>query len=126
MVKNYKKFYQMDIWIEAYNLGKEVFDLTSNFPREEKYGLVDQLNRSSNSVTANIAEAHGRFYYADKVRVLYTVRGEIQETQSHLIVGKSRRYLEKEKCVILVGKYEKLKMKLNGYIADFSKKKSQK
>ena len=123
--KQYQKFYELDIWKEGYELQKEVFALTQTFPREERYGLGSQLNDSSNSVIANIAESHGRFYYADKIRVLYTVRGELEETQSHLIVAQSRGYIPREKTVELVRRYEHLKQKLNGYINDFSKRKKE-
>lgn len=125
--KEYKKFYETDLWQDAYELQKEVFALTKNFSKDERFGLNSQLNNSSNSVCANIAEEHGRYYFKDKIRVLYIVRGELEETQSHLIVAQSREYLPREKCTELVNKYEKLKMKLNGRISDFwNKSKKQK
>lgn len=125
MTKEYKKFYEMDIWVEAYELQKEVYELTRKFPKEEKYGLCGQSNDSSNSVVANIAESHGRYHFADKIRVLYIVRGEVEETQSHLIVAVSRGYALKEEVTRIVGRYERLKMKINGNIGDFSRKRDQ-
>lgn len=124
-MKKYFKFYETEIWQEAYELQKEVFALTRNFPKEERYGLISQLNDSSNSICANIAEEHGRFYYADKIRVLYIVRGELQETQSHLIVAQSRIYITKEICAGLIGRYEKLMIRINGRIRDFRNKKEK-
>lgn len=118
------KFYQMEIWTEGYELQKEIFKLTETFPKKEQYGLASQMNDSSNSVIANIAEAHGRFYYADKIRVLYTARGEVEETQSHLVVAQSRGYITREQCVGLVERYEQLKMKMNRYIGKLSKDKN--
>lgn len=125
-MKKYLKFYETGIWQEAYGLQKEVFALTKDFPKNERYGLSSQLDDSSNSVCANIAEEHGRYYFADKMRVLYIVRGELQETQSHLIVAKSRGYVTKEKCTELVNRYEKLMIRINGRIRDFSDKKEKK
>ncbi|MFH1947283.1 MAG: four helix bundle protein [Candidatus Magasanikbacteria bacterium] len=125
MIKKYKKFYEEGDWQEAYELQKEIFELTSVFPTEEKFGLVNQMNKSTNSVVANIAEAHGRFYFMDKVRVLYIVRGEIEETQSHIIVSQSRDYVHKERAVKLISKYENLKKKINGKISDFVNKNNK-
>lgn len=65
----------------------KIYKITSKFPPEEKYNLTSQLRSSANSVVALIAEAHGRYYYADKCRVLYQSRGECGETQSHLSVS---------------------------------------
>ena len=112
----YKKFYEKSIWQEAFTLQKEIFSLTMNLPRTEQYGLVDQLNRATNSVLANIAESDGRFHYADKARVLYIARGEIQEVQSHLMVAQSRGYLNKEECTGYINGYEEIKKQINGYI----------
>lgn len=119
----YKKFYEMEIWKEGYELQKKVFELIRSFPAEERYGLWSQLSKSINSVIANIAEAHGRFSYADKIRVLYIVRGEIEETQNHLIVAQSRGYIKREDCVAMVTQYETLKMQVNSYINNLSKSK---
>ena len=124
-MKKYKKFFEEDLWKEAFDLQKEVFKITKKFPTEEKFGLRSQLNNSSNSVMANLAEEHGRFYFGDKVRMLYIVRGEVEETQSHLICAVSRQYVGQKMCSELVEKYEKLKIKLNGRISDFSRKKTK-
>lgn len=123
MEKVYQKFYELDIWKLGYNLQKELFQLTQKFPKQEVFALTSQINRSSNSIIANIAESHGRFAYADKIRVLYISRGEIEETQSHLMVAVSRGYVGEETSKGLIAKYEQLKIKMNRYIGDFAKKK---
>ena len=125
-MKEYKKFYEMDIWRDAFRLQKQVYDLTRTNPKEEKYGLVSQTNDSANSVAANTAESHGRFYYADKIRVLYTVRGELEETQSHLMVAYSRGYIIQGTCNQLINDYEKLKKRVNNYISNLWNQKNEK
>ena len=82
-----KAFYELRIWQKGYELLMEIYRITSTFPKKEQYGLTSQLRNSANSVIANIAEGHGRYYFADKVRVLYTARGEVEETRSHLRVA---------------------------------------
>lgn len=118
MKEGYKKFYEMDLWIEAQKLQKEIFEITKNFPRNEDFGLTSQCNRATASVLANMAESHGRFHFADKIRVLYIARGEIEEIQSHLIVSGSRAYITKEISKNLILKYEEVKKKLNRYISN--------
>ena len=110
----------MDIWQVGYSLQKEIYKLVLTFPKREMYSLSDQLLRSANSVIANIAESHGRFHFADKIRILYITRGEIEETQSHLIVACSRKYLIQEECRKLIDEYERLKIKVNNYISSLS------
>lgn len=118
----YKKFFEEKDWKDGYELQKKVFKLTTSFPKDEEFGLKRQLNNSSNSIIANMAEAHGRYHFMDKVRVLYIVRGEIEETQSHLIVSQSRGYIAKEVSIEIISKYENLKKQINGKIGYFSNK----
>jgi len=54
---NFKK---LKIWQMSMELTKLVFDLTSKFPNEEKFGLVSQMNRCSVSMSSNIAEGSSR------------------------------------------------------------------
>lgn len=111
-----KAFYELEIWKKGYELLMKIYDITSKFPKEEKYGLTSQSRGSANSVIANIAEAHGRYYYADKVRVLYISRGEVEETRSHLRVALGRKYIIDEEFNWLDKEYEGLSIGINNYI----------
>jgi len=117
-----KGFYELDIWKNGYELLMEVYRLAATFPKEEKYNLGSQIRRSANSIIANIAEAHGRYYFADKVRVLYTSRGECEETRSHLRVICGLKYITKEKLDYLDKKYEGLSKGISGYIRSLKTK----
>lgn len=111
-----KVFYELKIWQKGYELLMKIYEVTSEFPKEEKYSLTSQLRNSANSVIANIAEAHGRYYYADKVRVLYTSRGEVEETRSHLRVAYGLKYVEKGIFTLLDKEYEGLSKGISTYI----------
>lgn len=111
-----QSFHDLDVWKIGYDLLMKVYDLTQNYPQEEKYALVQDTRRSANSIIANIAESHGRYYFKDKVRVLYISRGEIEETQSHLRVGSGRGYLGEFDFISINDKYLTLLIKLNQYI----------
>ncbi len=56
-----KTFHELKIWQEGYELLMKIYDITTKFPNDEKYGLSMQLRNSANSVIANIAESHGRY-----------------------------------------------------------------
>lgn len=93
-----------------------VYDLIPGFPAEEKYALLSQIIRAANGIIANIAEAHGRYYFKDKVRILYIARGELEETQSHLKVALARHYISEKNFVFLNSEYEGLNIGINRYI----------
>lgn len=89
-----KSFRDLKIWQKGYELLMKVYEVTSKYPAEEKYGLVADTRRSANSIIANIAESHSRYFFSDQIRVLYIApRGEVEETRSHLSVGLGRNYL---------------------------------
>lgn len=65
-------------------------------PKHEKYGLQDQLIRTSRSVTANIAEGFGRYHFKDSIRFLMQARGSLYELIDHLSVCVDEGYLSKD------------------------------
>jgi four helix bundle protein len=111
-----KGFYDLNIWKKGYALLMEIYKITATFPKEEKYGLSGQMRDSANSVIGNIAEAHGRYYFADKVRVLYTSRGECEETRSHLRVALGLKYIGKKVFERLDKEYEGLSKGISSFI----------
>ncbi|MBI4834447.1 MAG: four helix bundle protein [Planctomycetes bacterium] len=114
-------FYDLKIWQNGYDLLMNVYDITSRFPKEELYSLTTQLRNSANSVIANIAESHGRYYFADKIRVLYTARGEAEETRSHLRVALGRKYIPEETFSRMDKSYEGLGKGISSYIKSLRK-----
>jgi four helix bundle protein len=58
-----KSFRDLEVYKISRVVSKEIFLLSQNFPREEKYSLTDQIRRSSRSVGAQIAEAWGKRRY---------------------------------------------------------------
>ncbi len=119
-----KGFYELNIWKKGYALLMEIYKITATFPKEEKYGLSRQMRDAANSVIANIAEAHGRYYFADKARVLYTSRGECQETRSHLRAALGLKYIDKKVFINLDEEYEGLSKGISSYIRTFKKTNS--
>jgi len=119
-----KGFYELNIWKKGYALLMEIYKITAAFPKEEKYGLSRQMRDSANSIIANIAEAHGRYHYADKARVLYTSRGECEETRSHLRVASGLKYIDEEVFVSLEQEYEGLSKGISSYIRVLKKDQS--
>jgi four helix bundle protein len=111
-----KGFYDLNIRKKGYELLMQIYGITQRLPKEEKYGLSAQMRDSGNSVIANIAEAHGRYYFADKARVLYTFRGECEETRSHLRVAFGLKYIDAKVFNNLDGEYEGLSKGISSYI----------
>ena len=65
-------------------LAKSVYELTAQFPREERYGLAAQLQRAAISVPSNIAEGNARQSVRDYARFVSIASGSIAELQTQL------------------------------------------
>jgi len=86
-VASLKTFEELDCWKKASELRRNLSELVSRFPSDEKYRLVDQIIRASRSVTANIAEGFGRFHYKEYAQYCRQARGSLYELIDHLIVA---------------------------------------
>ncbi|MBI3138968.1 MAG: four helix bundle protein [Sphingobacteriales bacterium] len=79
---------------KAYELAMKIFQITKQFPAEEKYSLIDQIRRSSRSVCSNLAEAYRRRRFKDYfISKLNDAETENTETQVWLDFSKDCNYL---------------------------------
>src|SRR5687768_694980 len=85
-----KSFRELQVWQKAMDLADAVYSITSQFPREELFGLASQLRRTAVSIPSNIAEGRavggGRFLH--HVRIAIGSEAEL-ETQIELAVRRS-------------------------------------
>jgi len=109
----YKSFKEIPLWINSVDLIERIYELTKTFPKEERFTLIEQIRRSSISVAGNIAESWGRYFYGDKVRILYIARGEIEEVRSYLAIAKKLRYLNQDDYIKIDDLYSNLLFELN-------------
>ena len=89
-----RSFRELKVYEKAREAAKEVFELTKDFPREERYALTDQIRRSSRAVKAMLAEAWARRRYkAAFINKIDEALGEANETQSWLDDALDSQYL---------------------------------
>ena len=87
------KFLQkLDIWIISQEIIKKVYKYTNSLPESEKFSMQLQMRRAVLSVSNNIAEAHGCYYYKDKIRFWYIALGSLEELRSQLCTCKNLGY----------------------------------
>jgi len=79
-------FREIKIWQEALVVVKEVYVLTSNLPKEEKYGITSKLNRSAVSIPSNIAEGSGRTSNKEFIRFPEIAISSSYELETQLIL----------------------------------------
>lgn len=65
-------------------LAEEVYNLTSDFPKSEQFGLTSQMRRAAVSVPANIAEGYGRSSDKNLANFVRIARGSLAELETHI------------------------------------------
>jgi len=90
-MRNYKK---IEAWLLASDFAVQVYMITNQFPKEERYGLVSQIRRAAISTLANIAEGAGRQHLKDYLQFLYVARGSLSETEALLEVSTRLSFLD--------------------------------
>jgi len=113
----------LDVWKDSIELVTKIYQLVSNFPKEERFGLVDQTKRAAISIPSNIAEGAARNSQKEFLQFLYIALGSIAELETQLIISKKLGFLNDEG--IFEG-LEKIKSKLLGLIRYLRKKKNEK
>jgi four helix bundle protein len=114
---NYRGFRDLRVFQLSYQLAVEIFKVTFEFPKEEKYSLTDQIRRSSRSVSVNIAEAWSRRKYPKSfINKLIESEGESSETTVWLDFAKDLNYINSETYKYLTEKYSEVGKMLGSMI----------
>ena len=73
-------------WQKAHAFVLLVYEITQQFPIEEKFGLTSQFRRAAISIEANIAEGYKKIGRADKLRFLNIAQGSVEECRDYIIL----------------------------------------
>lgn len=88
-----KSFTDLNVWKEAHLLVLSMYETTKSFPKEEIYGLTNQIRRCAVSITSNIAEGFSRQSYKEKLQFYFTAKGSLTELQNQLLIARDVKYI---------------------------------
>jgi four helix bundle protein len=115
---------RLDVWRRAKDFALRLYrDVLPLLPQEEKWNLQSQIRRSSLSISANIAEGYGRFYYQENIRFCYNARGSLEETLSHLVFAFEANFIPETLFKELSSEGDEIDRMLNGYIVYLKRSK---
>ena len=113
------KLIDLEVFILAEELSNLIWDTVKYWNYFEKETIGKQLVRAADSVSANLAECHGRYHYKDKQKFGYYARGSYEETKSWLRKCHNRRLLKENQLLIINTYVKKIGPKLNSFINSF-------
>jgi four helix bundle protein len=112
--KDIKHFRDLEVYRRAFDAAMSIFQVTKDFPADEKYSLVDQIRRASRSVCANISEGwRKRRYIAVFKNKITDSMQEASETQCWLEFSIACQYIDQDTFDKLDDEYEQIIAMLN-------------
>ena len=82
-----RSYKDLVVWQKGIALAKLVYQLTKNFPSEEKFGLVAQMRRAAVSIPSNIAEDQERYTTGELIQFISHAEGSLAELDTQLILS---------------------------------------
>ncbi|MBL1215291.1 MAG: four helix bundle protein [Ignavibacteriae bacterium] len=110
------KLEELNIYQISMEISDEIWDLVKDWKYFEKDTIGKQLVRSADSISANISEGFGRFYFKENKNFNYYARGSLYETKTWLSKAYSRKLIDENVFNLLIKKLDSLGIKLNNYI----------
>lgn len=114
--KKIKSFTDLRTWQAGHQLVIEIYRITKNFPKEEQFGLSNQLRRATVSFTSNIAEGFSRNSYKEKAQFYSIALGSLTETQNQLLIARDIGCLSPQEFSVIADKTVELNKMTNGLI----------
>jgi four helix bundle protein len=107
-----KPHHNLEVWKKALAFVNCIYELTAQFPNEERFGLTSQMRRSAISIPSNIAEGAGRNTKKEFINFLYISQGSIAELETQLLISKNLGFTgEDEISKMIIGLQKSLQKK---------------
>lgn len=90
-IRDYK---DLTVWQKAMELVKKIYIFTKKFPKEEQFGLTNQMRRSAVSIPSNISEGWMRQHTKEYIQFIYHALGSSGELDTQVIISKELGYLK--------------------------------
>jgi four helix bundle protein len=116
-----KSHKELEVWKQWMDLVEAIYSCTKSFPESEKFGLANQMQRSSVSVSSNIAEGWGRGSTKEYIRFLTIARGSLLELETQTQLSNRIGFATNEKLSELLQRIESIHKMLNKLISTLRK-----
>jgi four helix bundle protein len=95
-VASRKPHQRLELWQQAMLLVKEIYTVTTGFPKEEMFGLVSQMRRAAISIPSNIAEGAAREGDKEYSHFLSIARGSLSELDTQVQIAVMLSYIAED------------------------------
>jgi four helix bundle protein len=119
-----KSYRDLEVWQKAMDLVVACYQTTKKFPKNEVYGLINQLQRAAVSIPANIAEGRERQHSKEFIQHLSIAYGSLAELETHIQIAERLTYIDMNQLKKLLDKTAEIGRMLNGLRKSLEKRSS--
>ncbi len=111
-----RNFRKLEVWIDSRKLVKHVYQLSVDLPKDEKYGLTQQIRRCAISIPPNIAEGCAKNSQKDFVRFLQISLDSLYELESHFLLCLDLNFIPEENLISIINMIQILQKRTSSLI----------
>ncbi|MEO6728368.1 MAG: four helix bundle protein [Candidatus Dojkabacteria bacterium] len=115
-VSSTNSYKDLIVWQKSITLVNQIYSVTKVFPREELYGLTNQIRRASVSIPSNIAEGSRRGTRKDYANFLRISLGSVAELETQLIIAINLNFLDEDSAKDIMNTLDEIGKILNTII----------
>ena len=115
----------LDVYKKSIDLVVGIYKVTKSFPKDEKFGLVNQMRRAAVSIPSNISEGYGRKSLNELIRFLYISKGSLNELETQITVSERLCLINENDSKILKIKITEISKMLCSLINSIDKKRKK-
>jgi four helix bundle protein len=120
MVKSYK---DLIVWQKAMDLVMLVYQATKGFPKDELYGLTNQIRRAAVSIASNIAEGQARNSSAEFLHFLSIAKGSLAQVETQLLIAQRLDYMDDDLLTEILSVQIEVNKMINGLMGKITERK---
>ncbi|MBC8321357.1 MAG: four helix bundle protein [Bacteroidetes bacterium] len=114
-------FRKLTVYHRSLKFVNIIYDITSRWPEQERFGLISQINRASVSIPSNISEGSARRTAKDFARFIEIALGSAFEVETQLIISEGRNYISKSELSTLIDELTIIQKQLNALLISIRK-----
>ncbi|MFH1771322.1 MAG: four helix bundle protein [Candidatus Omnitrophota bacterium] len=119
-IQSYK---ELNVWQKGIELVEQLYIFTKTFPKDEIYGLTNQMRRASLSIPSNIAEGFMRQHTKEFIQFLFISLGSCGELDTQMVVANKLNYIDDETYILASEKLDHISRMIRALIISLRRRR---
>jgi four helix bundle protein len=110
----FKSYRDLEVWQQSMRVARQIYLVTMEFPKEEKFGLTSQMRRAAVSIPSNLAEGHARTGASEFLHFISIALGSVAELETQVILSSDLGFIAQEEQTDLLNQLASVGRMLRG------------